>query len=233
MHWCLGTGMGRVSLGYVLCFFIILGGISPSVSSHDASALTTNIKSSDVQPNNANILLGDSVYWINLDSRENVTHRIVYDYDGDGLYNGTNDWDSGILLAWTSNGTCIDDNGNKTPECAVTYELNFNDTSDIGTYDYIDLIYLNGTLIENRTFTVTVKPDTHQEAISEYCFGDDCEETTDTPEISLETSSGNDKPYWLLYVSGSTGLLALILGIKMIFFPQKSEFNYTKIANEN
>ena len=33
--------------------------------------------------------------WYNADSRENVTQRIVYDADGDGLYNGSEDWDSG------------------------------------------------------------------------------------------------------------------------------------------
>ncbi|RAH14893.1 MAG: hypothetical protein CMB56_004310 [Methanobacteriota archaeon] len=220
--------MRRVNIGCLISIFILSVLFIPPASSHDASALTTNIKSSDVQPNNANILLGDSVYWINLDSRENVTHRIVRDFDGDGLYNGTNDWDSGILLAWTSNGTCIDQNGSKIQGCAVTYELNFNDTSDIGTYEYINLIYLNGTLIENRTFTVTVKPDTHQEAISTYCFGDDCEEEI-VPSTNIESSIENDKPYWLLYVSGTTGFLALVLGIKMIFFHQ----NNTNVEGKN
>ena len=35
--------------------------------------------------------------WYNADSRENVTQRIVYDADGDGLYNGSEDWDSGEI----------------------------------------------------------------------------------------------------------------------------------------
>ena len=33
------------------------------------------------------------------------------------------------------------------------------------------LVYLNETLIEDRTFTVTVKADIHLEAINTYCFG--------------------------------------------------------------
>mgnify|MGYP003303023226 CR=1 FL=1 len=163
--------------------------------------------------------------------RENVTHRIVHDSDGDGLYNGSNDWDSGILLGWTSNGTCIDDTGNKTPGCAVTFELYFNDTSDIGTYEYVNLVYLNETLIEDRTFTVTVKADIHLDAINAYCFGTDCEDDYE-PVISIETSSENEKPYWLLYVSGITGSLALLLAIKLIFFPPKVQLIENKIFQE-
>ena len=205
-----------------LIYFLIFVIFLPSGSSHDASALTTNIKQLNVEPNNANILVGDSIYWINLDNRENVTHRIVHDYDGDGLYNGTNDWDSGMLLAWTSNGTCIDETGNKTPGCAVTFEVYFNETTDIGTYEYVDMIYLNNTLIENRTYTVTVKPDSHMDAINTYCFGDGCDEDN-VEEVAIEVKTETEKPYWLLFVSGGTGLLALLLGLKMVFNPVKNE----------
>jgi len=215
--------MSRVSVNRVLVLLLISILFLPSGSSHDASALTTNIKQLNLEPNNANILVGDSVYWINLDSRENVTHRIVYDANGDGLYNGTNEWDSGILLAWTSNGTCIDETGNKTPGCAVTFEVYFNDTSDIGTYEYIDMIYLNDTFVENRTFKVIVNTDSHMDAINTYCFGDDCDDE-EIEQLSVEPSNQNEKPYWLLFVSGGTGLLALLLGLKMVFYPNNQQF---------
>jgi len=215
--------MSRVSVNRVLVLLLISILFLPSGSSHDASALTTNIKQLNLEPNNANILVGDSVYWINLDSRENVTHRIVYDANGDGLYNGTNEWDSGILLAWTSNGTCIDETGNKTPGCAVTFEVYFNDTSDIGTYEYIDMIYLNDTFVENRTFKVIVNTDSHMDAINTYCFGDDCDDE-EIEQLSVEPSNQSEKPYWLLFVSGGTGFLALLLGLKMVFYPNNQQF---------
>ena len=223
--------MRRVSMSLIVCFFLIFALFSTPAGSHDASALTVNIKQSNIEPNNANILLGDSVYWINLDSRENVTHRIVHDSDGDGLYNGSNDWDSGILLSWTPNGTCIDENGNKTLGCAVTFELYFNETSDIGTYEYVNLVYLNETLIENRTFTVTVKADIHLEAINTYCFGDDCDDKNE-PVISIETSNETERPYWLLYVSGFSGSLALLLAIKLIFLPPKASLIETSYQDD-
>jgi plastocyanin len=215
--------MTRAGSNRILVLFLIFVVFVPPVSSHDASALTTNIKQLNVEPNTANILLGDSIYWINLDKRENVTHRIVHDSDGDGLFNGTDDWDSGTLLAWTSNGTCIDETGNKTPNCAVTYEIYFNDTSDIGTYEYTDLIYENETLIENRTFTVIVKTDSHMDAINTYCFGDDCDDDK-VEELTIKTESQLEKPYWLLYVSGGTGFLALFLGLKLLFSPSNLQF---------
>ena len=215
--------MSRVSMNRFLVCLLISVLFLPTGGSHDASALTTNIKQLNLEPNNANILVGDSVYWINLDSRENVTHRIVYDANGDGLYNGTNEWDSGILLAWTSNGTCIDETGNKTPGCAVTFEVYFNDTSDIGTYEYIDMIYLNDTFVENRTFKVIVNTDSHMDAINTYCFGDDCDDE-EVEQLSVEPSTQSEKPYWLLFISGGTGLLALLLGLKMVFLPNQQFF---------
>ena len=218
MHWWIGHYMRRGNIGIYLTFLLILAVLLPSVGSHSPGALTTNIKQSEIQPNTASILVGDSVYWINLDSRENVTHRVVYDVNGDGLYNGTGEWDSGILSPWSSNGTCTDETGNKTPGCAVTFELFFNETGDIGTYEYTNIIYLNGTEIENRTFTISVNPDTHLEAINTYCFGDDCEEDEEPTEIVTQSV---EKPYWLLYISGGTGVLALLLGLRMIFSSPK------------
>ena len=215
--------MSRVSMNRVLVCLLISALFLPTAGSHDASALTTNIKQLNLEPNNANILVGDSVYWINLDSRENITHRIVYDANGDGLYNGTNEWDSGILLAWTSNGTCIDETGNKTPGCAVTFEVYFNDTSDIGTYEYTDMIYLNDTFVENRTFKVIVNTDSHMDAINTYCFGDDCDDE-EIEQLSVEPSNQTEKPYWLLFVSGGTGFLALLLGLKMVFYPNNQQY---------
>ena len=35
-------------------------------------------------------------------------------------------------------------------------------------------------------------------------------EDDNEPAVSIETSSENEKPYWLLYVSGITGSLALL-----------------------
>ncbi len=212
--------MRRGSIGTFLALLMILVILLPGANSHSPGAFTTNIKQLNVEPNNVDILVGDSVYWRNLDNRENVTHRVVYDVNGDGLYNGTGEWDSGILSPWSPNGTCMDETGNKTPGCAVTFELFFNETGDIGTYEYTNIIYLNGTEIETRNFTISVNPDTHLEAINTYCFGADCEEDEEPAEVVIQSV---EKPYWLLYISGGTGVLALLLGLRMIFSLQNDE----------
>ena len=76
----------------------------PSANSHSPGAFTTNIKHLNVEPNNVDIVVGDSVYWRNLDNRENITHRIVYDENGDGLYNGSNEWDSTKHMSGSNTG---------------------------------------------------------------------------------------------------------------------------------
>ena len=56
---------------------------------HSADTFTVVIKESGLTPNTSQIAYNDSVVWHNTDARENITHRIVFDFDGDGLFNGT------------------------------------------------------------------------------------------------------------------------------------------------
>ena len=89
---------------------------------HDAGTFTVLIKSDQITPNQPEIVFNDSVWWYNVDDTENITHRIVYDSDGDGLYNGTLDWDSGNLSYECEK----DEYGNLTnPDCKITYEIPF------------------------------------------------------------------------------------------------------------
>ena len=68
-----------------------------NVQAHSADTFTVVVKDTGLTPNSSQIMYNDSVIWHNVDSSENITHRIVFDGDGDGLYNGSNDWDSGEL----------------------------------------------------------------------------------------------------------------------------------------
>ena len=44
MHWLLGTGMRRGGTCLIVCFLLVLPLFAGPVGSHDASALTVNIK---------------------------------------------------------------------------------------------------------------------------------------------------------------------------------------------
>ena len=66
-----------------------------SVQGHTASSFTVLVQENGFSQTSPEIIQNDSIVWHNIDNDSNVTHRLVYDHDGDGLYNGTFDWDSG------------------------------------------------------------------------------------------------------------------------------------------
>ena len=86
--------MTRFSLLMCLVLLSSLVGAG-TVQAHSADTFTVVIKQSGLTPSSSQITYNDSVVWHNVDGRENITHRIVFDFDGDGFYNGTDDWDSG------------------------------------------------------------------------------------------------------------------------------------------
>ena len=106
---------------------------------------------SGLTPSTSQITYNDSVVWHNTDGRENITHRIVLDFDGDGLFNGTDDWDSGELVPECNN--TENDNGTEASEdeCNITFLVWFNGTWGVGEYNYQDMLsdgtVLNGTIV--------------------------------------------------------------------------------------
>jgi hypothetical protein len=171
---------------------------------HDASTFTIIVREQELTAGSPQLMFNDSVWWINVDDRENITHRIVYDSDGDGLYNGTLDWDSGNL----SSSCSLDDNGTKIDsECEVTYEIPFNGTWGDGIYHYYDLVS-DGTMLEGN---ISVVPDSHQAGgvpPENYEYNPDSEEEEETELDSQgETSDQN----WLLWVAIASGLASVIL----------------------
>ena len=173
-----------------------------SVVAHDAGTFTVLVKESGPTPNNPQLVYNDSAWWYNVDSRENITHRIVWDSDGDGLYNGTLDWDSGNMsyeCETDENGTKLDD------DCRVTYEITFNGTWGVGTYEYQDIssdgIITNGTIV--------VISDVHIEDGNTpppgYEFGNDDE--TQEPQSDESEEERN----WLLWLAGASGVLSVLL----------------------
>ena len=89
----------------------------PSLAhAHSASTFNVIIKQNDLQPGATQIEYNDSIMWYNADSRENITHRIVFDADGDGLYNGSADWDSGEIEQ-----DCNYGDNNTTSDCQESF----------------------------------------------------------------------------------------------------------------
>ena len=135
-------------LGLLLFSSVVLTG---SVQAHSADTFTVVIKESGLTPSSSQIAYNDSVIWHNTDSRENITHRIVFDFDGDGLFNGTDDWDSGELVSECNSTADNSTENSSQSDCSITFLVWFNGTWGVGEYAYQDMLsdgtVMNGTII--------------------------------------------------------------------------------------
>ena len=217
--------MGKVSaVAWFATILLAFTAFLPaSTVAHDAGTFTVLAKANQLTPNTPQLVFNDSVWWYNVDSTENVTHRIVYDSDGDGLYNGTQDWDSGNLSSECEK----DEYGNQTdPDCRVTFEIPFNGTWGPGTYNYQDILS-NGAI---NNGTIIVHPDSHPSEGNSppptgYEFGNDEEEQ----DLDSQDEN-NDSRNWLLWVAAGSGVISLLL-VGVLFAGNKDSTLDTEIGD--
>ena len=131
-------------VGIVLIALVLVPGYAQA---HSASTFNVIIKQNDLQPMSTQIEYNDSIMWYSADSRENVTQRIVFDGDGDGLYNGSEDWDSGEISR-----DCPPPSNNSSSDCQESFMVWFNGTWGVGEYNY-QSISSNGD-VQNGTIVV-------------------------------------------------------------------------------
>ncbi len=193
----------RLSVPWFPLLMVVLASllITPAAA-HDPGTFTVIVKANEHSPGSANLIVNDSVFFYNVDNRTNITHRIVHDADGDGFYNGSDDWDSGNLSYECE----MDADGNKTdPACEVTFTVEFNSTEMAGIYDYQDLIS-DGTFVNG---TVTVLSDSHpvdSQPPPSYEF-----EPEPEPETQTQSNEGFIQGDWLLLVAAAALIGALLL----------------------
>ena len=137
----------RRNYGLVGFMLIVLILVPSFAQAHSASTFNVIIKQNDLQPMATQIEYNDSIMWYNADSRENVTQRIVFDADGDGLYNGSEDWDSGEISK-----NCVSSSNNSSSDCQESFMVWFNGTWGVGEYNY-QSISSNGD-VQNGTIVV-------------------------------------------------------------------------------
>ncbi len=185
-----------------LCISLIL--LSVPVSAHEPKEYTMLLKQDGVTPNGVPegiLVTTDSLFFRNVDSRENTSHRILIDADGDGVFDGIDD----IATAWLTSSCDLNETGERIdPNCEVT-ELVYLDPSNgllPGTLVLQHVIDNNGTFWE-MNFTVIFTDDVH---------------TLDNPapeeEEEVETSGETDYATLLLIVSlvGIMTILPRLMG---------------------
>ena len=186
-----------------------------AVQAHSADTFTVVIKQSGLMPGSSQITYNDSVVWHNTDGRENITHRIVFDFDGDGLFNGTDDWDSGELVADCNTTANENETGAANEsECNVTFMVWFNGTWGIGEYNYEDRLS-DGTVLNG---TIVVVEDVHVENSTAPDIGSTFgtfEDRKGSDEGAVEEDANQAQRMLLLIGVGSgigaAGLLVLLL----------------------
>ncbi|MBT09621.1 MAG: hypothetical protein CMQ27_09890, partial [Gammaproteobacteria bacterium] len=105
------------------------------------------------------LVSSDSLFFYNVDGRENATHRILVDVEGDGVFDGVDD----IATPWLSSACERNETSQKVdPSCEVTY-LQLLDPSNGLLPSNISMMHqidFNGTT-EERSFVVSFSEDSH------------------------------------------------------------------------
>ena len=187
-------------------------------SAHTASAFTVLVKEDGFSQTAPEIFHNDSIIWYNTDNASNLTHRLVHDHDGDGLYNGSLDWDSGELHAYCER----DENNTKIDaSCNTSYVVEFNINWTEGDYAYQDL-RSDGTVV-NATIRLFKDMDSHN-ASTAPSIGSSFGVNEDASPDNTENDEAMTPEDMLLYVAmGTGGAAVLLLGLLVLRRPENSD----------
>ncbi|MDG1555539.1 MAG: hypothetical protein P8R00_04755 [Candidatus Poseidoniaceae archaeon] len=202
----------------VFCLFAVVSIAPLHAGAHTASSFTVLVKESGFSQSSPEIFHNDSIIWYNTDNASNLTHRLVHDHDGDGLFNGSLDWDSGELHAYCErdeNNTKVDDS------CNTSFVLQFDVNWTEGDYDYQDLRSDGSTV--NATIRLFKDMDSHN-ASTAPSIGSSFGVNDDAPEDNTPTNEATTPEDVLLYIAmGTGGAAVLLLGLLVLRRPEHSD----------
>jgi len=170
--------------------------LSPVVSSHEPKEYTILLTKEGTTPQTIPddvLVQTDFLFFMNVDDRGGVSHRIQVDADGDGLFNGSDDFSTN----WLSGSCDLDENGSKVDEsCMVTEAILLGPENGLlpGTIQLRHQIMSNSSILEEN-LSVTFNEDVHNQPHPEVV----------PPEIPQENS-----------VEGDRDLLVVILFISLM-----------------
>ena len=144
--------------------FLLTSFLSPVISAHEPKEYTILLTQEGTTPQNIPddvLVQTDFLFFMNVDEREGVSHRIQFDADGDGLFNGSDDFSTNWLR-----GSCdLDENGSKVDEsCMVTEAILLGPENGLlpGTIQLQHQIMSNSSISEEN-FSVTFREDVHNQ----------------------------------------------------------------------
>ena len=170
--------------------------LSSVVSAHEPKEYTILLTHEGTTPQTIPddvLVQTDFLFFMNVDDREGVSHRIQFDADGDGLFNGSDDFSTN----WLSGSCDLDENGSKVDEsCMVTEAILLGPENGLlpGTIQLRHQIMSNSSISEEN-LSVTFNEDVHNQPNPEVV----------PPEMPEENS-----------VDGDRDLLVVILFISLM-----------------
>ena len=189
--------------------------LSPAVVAHEQKTLTVILTDEGVVAGNVTDLAfvqGNSVWFRMEDSTNNTTMVVQIDTNLDGVFNASDDFDSGELV----NACELDENGSLVDEtCAVSATHQFMQNATVGTYLFWVHRNHNGSqTVWNHS--ITVNKDVHEEEgpSAGDCFGVGCDVDDEEQVDEVEASSVTDSPMILVLAAISLiGMVALTISI--------------------
>ena len=181
--------------------FLLTSFLSPVVSAHEPKEYTILLTQEGTTPQTIpdDVLVEtDFLFFMNVDERGGVSHRIQFDADGDGLFNGSDDFSTN----WLSDSCDLDENGSKVDEsCMVTEAILLGPENGLlpGTIQLQHQIMSNSSISEEN-FSVTFREDVHNQPNPEVVL----------PQMTQENSvDGNRDLLVVILFTSLMGILAI------------------------
>ena len=143
---------------------ILASFLSSIVSAHEPKEYTILLTREGTTPQTIPddvLVQSDFLFFMNVDDREGVSHRIQFDADGDGLFNGSDDFSSN----WLSGSCDLDENGSKMDDsCMVTEAILLGPENGLlpGTIQLRHQI-MNNSRLSEENLSVTFIEDVHNQ----------------------------------------------------------------------
>jgi len=201
--------MGNHRGTLVLTGLLLLVLAVPAGHAHEQKTLTIIMTEDGVVSGNItdpSFVQGNSVWFQMHDDQANATMRVQLDTNFDGMFNATEDFDSGELVnecELDGNGTLVDEN------CAVSALFTFDPNATVETYAFRVIHNFNGTeTVWNHS--IMLHKDVHEEEgpAPGDCFGVGCE-TEKVVEESSDTVEEEMNP--VIVGLAAVSLLGMIL----------------------
>ena len=142
--------------------------IAPPSAAHEPKEYTILLTEQGMTPSSVpdDVLVEtDYLFFMDVDDREGVSHRIQLDADGDGVFDGPDD----ISTAWLTGSCELDENGSKVDsDCMVTESVLLGPQNGIlpGNVSMRHQIMSNSTISDNF-LTVAIGEDVHVQIMPE------------------------------------------------------------------